>query len=63
MKEKTISDKKIIDTLIKKGFIEITPICDECCGRLVTELLHIFGSANFNVVQVEDNIYSIRISV
>ena len=63
MKEKKISNQKIINTLIKTGFIEIAPICDECCGDLVTEILHIFGSANFNVIQVEDNIYSLRISV
>lgn len=39
MKEKKLSDKKIIDTLAKKSFIEIVPICNECALRIIDLVL------------------------
>jgi aspartate oxidase len=63
MKEKKITIKKIIDTLIKKSFIEIVPICDECAAEIIGEVIPVFGAAHFDIFQVEDGIYCLRINV
>lgn len=63
MKEKKLSNKKIIDTLVKKSFLEIAPICDECICRVMLIVLEVFTSAHFDVFQIEDNLYCLRISV
>lgn len=63
MNEKKITIKKITNTLIKKSFIEIVPICDECAAEIIEEVIPMFGSAHFDVFQVEDSIYCLRINV
>ena len=63
MKEKKLTDKRIIDTLIKKSFIEIQPICAECATDIIYMVLQVFTSIHVAMFQVEDNIYCLRISV
>lgn len=63
MKEKKISEKRILDTLMKKSFIEIQPICDECASDLMLLVVNVFPSAHFDMHQIEDNIYCLRINV
>ena len=63
MKEKKLSDKKIIDTLAKKSFIEIVPICNECALRVIDLVLNVYVNAHFHIFQVEDEIYCLRINV
>lgn len=63
MKEKVLTDQKILDTLTKKSFIEIEPICDECALRIIGLVYEVFTSAHFDMFQIEDNIYCLRISV
>lgn len=63
MKENKLSDKKILHTLERKGFIEIMPICDECSTYIFNLVINHFTSAHINIEQVEDNIYMMRIAV
>lgn len=63
MKENKLSDKKIINTLIKKSFIEIEPICDECATDIIYIVLQVFTSVHVALFQIEDNLYCLRISV
>lgn len=63
MKEKRLSEKKILDTLVNKSFIEISPICDECASDTMFLVINVFPSAHFDIFQIEDNIYTLRISV
>lgn len=63
MKEKVLTDKKILDTLTKKSFIEIEPICNECALRVIDLVLEVFTSVHLDLFQIEDNIYCLRISV
>ena len=63
MKEKKLTDKRIIDTLIKKSFIEIQPICGECATDIIYMILQVFTSIHVALFQIEDNIYCLRISV
>lgn len=63
MKEKVLTDKKILDTLAKKSFIEIEPICDECALRVIDLAIEVFTSVHVDLFQIEDNIYCLRISV
>ena len=62
MKENTLSDKKIITTLEKRGFIEICPICDECSARVLMLVLQYFTHLHFDISQIEDNLYCMRVS-
>ena len=63
MKEKILTDKKILDTLANKSFIEIEPVCSECAVRIISLVFEVFTSAHFDMFQIEDNIYCLRISV
>lgn len=63
MKEKRYSTEKILNTLAKKSFIEIEPICDECISDLILILLDVFTNVHFDIFQIEDNLYCLRISV
>lgn len=63
MKEKKLTDKKILDTLAKKSFIEIEPICDECALNVIDLVMEVFTSVHVDLFQIEDNIYCLRISV
>ena len=63
MKENKLSDKKILNTLTKKSFIEIEPICDECASDIMLMVVNVFPSSHFDMFQIEDNIYCLRISV
>lgn len=63
MKEKKITNKTIINKLAKQNYIELCPICDECIADLVPLILQYFGSVNFNITIVEDNLYSLKISL
>lgn len=63
MKEKILTDKKILETLEKKSFIEIEPICNECALRVIDLVLEVFTSVHVDLFQIEDNIYCLRISV
>lgn len=63
MKERKLSDKRIIDTLAKKSFIELVPICDECALRIIDLVFNVFTDVHFHLFQVEDNIYCLRINV
>ena len=63
MKEKKVNDKRIIDTLIKKSFIEIQPVCAECATDIIYMILQVFTSIHVALFQIEDNMYCLRISV
>ena len=63
MKSRQLTNKKIIDTLTKKSFIEILPLCPECVLDVIDLVLEVFASAHFDIFQVEDNTYCLRISV
>lgn len=64
MKEKKLTDKKIIDTLIKKSFIEIEPICAECATDIIYMLTEVFTSIHVDMFQITDNnIFCLRISL
>lgn len=63
MKEKKLSMKKILQTLVNKSFIEIEPICDECICDVVYNVADVFTSAHFDMFQIEDHLYCLRISV
>ncbi len=63
MKERKLSDKKIINELTKKSFIEIAPICNECVLEVINLVMEIFTDVHCNIFQVEDEIYCLRISV
>lgn len=63
MKEKRLSIKRILDTLSKKSFIEINPICSDCIGEIIPLILDVFCNVHFDVFQVEDQLYVLRISV
>lgn len=63
MKEYKFSDKNIIKTLDKKGFIEICPICHECALVIMELVFNNFPSVNFNIMQVEDETFMLKINV
>lgn len=63
MKEKKLTDKKIINTLTDKSFIEIVPICAECATDIIYMITEVFTSIHVDMFQVEDNIFCLRISV
>ena len=63
MKENNIQVKKILQTLAKKSFIELQPICDECVCEIIYNVIDVFTSAHFDVFQIEDHLYCLRISV
>lgn len=63
MKEKDLSMKRIINKLGKRHYLEICPICDGCACDIIYEVLQYFPNANFNFLQVEDRLYTLRISV
>ena len=62
-KEKKMRIEKILDTLAKKSFIEIEPICNECISDVVYCVVDVFPSAHFDTFQIEDGLYCLRISV
>ena len=63
MKEKKLAINKILNTLTKKSFIEIEPLCGDCVGEMVNLVLEVFTTAHFDVFQIEDELYVLRISV
>lgn len=63
MKEKKLSNKTIVNTLNKRGFIEIYPICDECAMKIIMLVIQNFSSPHIDVFTIEDEIYCLRISV
>lgn len=64
MKEKKLSEKNIINTLEKNGYIEICPICAECCSDMIYFILsHGFINPTIVINQVSDEIFSLRIMV
>lgn len=60
---KKISTKQLIKDLNKRYYVEVTPICDECIANLVPVVLDYFPSCNFNITQIEDKLYSLKISI
>lgn len=54
MKEKKITDKKILSELEKKGFIIIEPICINCISDVVCLVLTNFSLATFQVENLDD---------
>lgn len=63
MKEKILTNKKILNTLEKRSFIEIEPICNECALEVINLVLEVFTSVHFDLFQIEDSLYCLRISV
>lgn len=63
MKEKKLAINKILNTLTKKSFIEIEPLCADCTGEIVKLVVDVFTTAHFDVFQIEDELYCLRISV
>lgn len=63
MKESKCREKNIIKTLDEKGFIEICPICHECTLGIMELVFNNFPSVNFNIMQVEDEIFMLKINV
>ena len=63
MKEKLLSDKKIISTLEKKSFIEIKPICSECACDVMFTVMNNFIECNFDLDRVDNELFRLRINV
>ena len=58
-----MTEKKILSTLEKRSFIEIEPICNDCALEVINLVLEVFTSAHFDMYQIEDSLYCLRISV
>ena len=63
MEEKKLVINKILNTLSKKSFIEIQPICADCAGEIVKIVLDAFNTSHFDVYQIGDELYCLRISI
>lgn len=55
--------KDIIKKLDKKGFVELQPLCNECVGDIITELLTIYPAMKVTIDAIEDEIYCLRIFI
>lgn len=63
MKEKLLTPNKIIETLEKRSFMEINPMCADCISDLIPYILDVFCNVHIDIFQVEDDLYVLRISV
>lgn len=64
MKVKQIQNKKIIETLDKKGFIEINPICIDCICNTIRLVEGFYMKSTFHIEHLENpELYILRIIV
>ena len=63
MREAKITDDKIIKELTDKSFCEFTPICLSCICDVLETVTEVFTDIHCDIFQIEDNLYTLRVSV
>lgn len=65
MKEKALSDKQIIKTLNKTGYLIIETICGNCIHNVIQLVMDNFKEQgmNFSVYHITSDLYCLTISI
>ena len=63
MKEKKITNEKIIKTLEKKSYIKIEPLCNKCIEDIIGSVILKFPYAIFETELLEGNLFTLKIMV
>lgn len=61
MKERKLSEDRIIKELDAKGFIHIEPLCVDCVHDVIFMLQENYPSFTLQLEAIEDMIYSMKV--
>ena len=61
MKERKLSEERIIKELDKKGFIHLEPLCIDCVHDVIFMLQGNYPSFTLQLEAIEDMIYSMKV--
>lgn len=61
MKERKLTEERIIKELDKNGFIHIEPLCIDCVHDVIFMLQENYPSFTLQLEAIEDMIYSMKV--